>query len=172
VAVRRAALGHGPLPVGAATIDHVSSCVVQTSAIHGQGVFATRAIACGEWIIEYMGERLTDAECEARSVDWVPDEPYHTMFFEVSADLVIDGGVGGNDSRFINHSCAPNCVIEIAHDRVHVHAAREIAPGEELTFDYAYEWEARYPPQMRESHRCACAAPRCRGSIFLNGDGR
>lgn len=66
------------------------------------------------------------------------------MFFEVSADLVIDGGVGGNASRFINHSCEPNCVVEIAGNRVHIHAAREIAPGEELTFDYAYEWEARY----------------------------
>ncbi len=135
-------------------------------------MFASRAIARGEWIIEYAGERLTDAECEARSVDWVPGETYHTMFFEVSADLVIDGGTGGNASRFINHSCEPNCIVEIAGERVHIHAARDIAPGEELTFDYAYEWEARYPPQMLESHRCVCGAPRCRGSIFLNGPGR
>lgn len=132
-------------------------------------MFASRTIARGEWIIEYAGERLTDAECEARSIDWVPGAPYHTMFFEVSADLVIDGSVGGNDSRFINHSCEPNCVVEIAHDRVHVHAARDIAAGEELTFDYAYEWEARYPVQMLESHRCACGARQCRGSIFLSG---
>ncbi len=131
-------------------------------------MFASRAIARGEWIVEYTGERLTDAECEARSVDWVPDEPYHTLFFEVSANLVIDGGVGGNESRFINHSCEPNCVVAIEHERVHLHAARDIAAGEELTFDYAYDWEAHYPPQMVESHRCACGARRCRRTIFLN----
>lgn len=138
----------------------------RTSAIHGRGVFATRFIARGEWIVEYLGERLTDEACEARSVDWAPGTTYHTMFFEVSSDLVIDGAVGGNDSRFINHSCQPNCIVDIEDERVHVYAAKDISAGEELTFDYAYEWEPRYPPEMRESHRCRCGAAACRGTIF------
>src|SRR5438132_7236084 len=84
-----------------------SNVVVKESPIQGVGVFATRAIAKGERILEYVGERISHEEADARYDDAAMAR-HHTFLFTVDEDTCIDGAVGGNESRLINHSCAPN----------------------------------------------------------------
>ena len=65
----------------------------------------------------------------------------HTMLFDVGDGLVIDGGRGGNDARWINHGCEPNCEAVVDGHRVDIHALRDIAKGEELLLDYQLQVE-------------------------------
>ena len=111
---------------------------VRPSRIAGRGAFASRRIERGDWIIEYAGERITEAEFQRRDPERGPGELHHTVFFEVAPDVVIDASVGGNQARFINHSCDPNCETRIEDGRVQIYARRRIRVGEELSFDYAY----------------------------------
>ena len=136
--------------------------VVRTSAIHGRGAFATRAVRTGGRIGEYVGQRLTadEAERQATSRDG------HTMLFEVAPDVVIDGSRNGNAARFINHSCAPNCESVIRGQRVFLVALRPIAPGDELGFDYNLIIDGPYRRVWTARYRCRCGAPRCRGTML------
>ena len=140
---------------------------VRRSAIHGRGVFATRAIRRGERIIEYKGQRVSwDVAMERPDSD--PDDPAHTFLFELDDGRVIDARVRGNAARWINHSCAPNCVThEDDAGRVFVAAKRRIALGEELTYDYRLSVEGRLTRAERAQYACRCGAPRCRGSLLL-----
>jgi SET domain-containing protein len=139
---------------------------VKRSRIAGRGAFATRTIAAGEWIIEYAGERITEAEFQRRDPARRPGEGNHTVFFEVAPDVVIDANVGGNDARFINHSCDPNCRTHIDDGRVHIYAKRRIRAGEELCFDYAYVREPDHTPERSAAHPCFCGSAKCRGTIY------
>ena len=141
---------------------------MRVSRIAGHGVFATRLIDRGEWIIEYAGERITEAEFQRRDPARAPGESHHTVFFEVAPDVVIDANVNGNDARFINHSCDPNCVTRIEDGRVHIYAKRQISAGEELSFDYAYVREPHHTPEMIAAHPCYCGSANCRGSLFVD----
>jgi uncharacterized protein len=138
---------------------------IRPSPIHGLGAFATRRIRKGARIIEYTGERLTPAAADARYAD-DRREPPHVLLFTVDRRTVIDAGVGGNEARYFNHSCAPNCEAVTEQRRVYLEALRTIAAGEELTYDYrlecgrwpAAEWERRYA--------CRCGAATCRGTML------
>ena len=77
--------------------------------MHGKGVFATRHLAAGERVIEYVGEVITMAEAIARHPHDAAN-PDHTFYFHLDDGRVIDALHGGNDSKWINHSCRPNCV--------------------------------------------------------------
>jgi hypothetical protein len=80
---------------------------------------------------------------------------------------VIDGGQGGNSSRWINHSCAPNCEAEEdARKRVFIHALRDIAAGEELFFDYGLVVDGRYTAKLKAEYACHCGSPNCRGTML------
>src|SRR5690606_24290089 len=111
--------------------------IVRASTLHGTGVFAARDIPADTRIFAYAGRRLTSEQVDAR---WPvnPDDPYHTFYFSLSCGLVIDGGQRGNDARWINHSCAPNCEAREndAGTRVAIHALRDIPAGTELLYDY------------------------------------
>jgi uncharacterized protein len=138
---------------------------IRPSPIHGRGAFATRRIRKGTRIIEYTGERLTPAAADARYAD-DRREPPHVLLFTVDRRTVIDAGVGGNEARYFNHSCAPNCEAVTEQRRVYLEALRTIAAGEELTYDYqlgrgrwpSAEWERRYA--------CRCGAAICRGTML------
>lgn len=136
--------------------------VLRTSAIHGKGVFARKAIPEETRIVEYTGERVTAAEGEGRYP--FTGLPYHTLLFEVDEDLVIDGGRGGNISRWLNHSCDPNCRWVIEGGRVYVHSTRPIEAGAELTCDYGLRIAGRHTPAVKRLYPCFCGAPRCRGT--------
>ena len=138
---------------------------IRPSPMQGLGVFATDAIPSGVRLIEYSGERLTPTDADERYPD-VPGERHHTYLFAIDDTVVIDAAVGGNEARFINHSCAPNCDAVIDAGRIWIEAIRDIAPGEELAYDYAYALPERHTPAAKRRFPCHCGADACRGTIL------
>jgi uncharacterized protein len=74
--------------------------------------------------------------------------------------------VDGNESRFINHSCAPNCDAIIEKRHIWIEANQTIRPGEELNYDYNYERTAKTTAADEKLYVCRCGAPECRGTIL------
>ena len=141
--------------------------VVRHSPIHGNGVFAARDIPAGTRIIEYAGKRITAKEADRRHPT-NPDDPFHTFFFSLSSGKVIDGDDHGNDAKWINHSCEPNCEsMEGRHGkRVYIMAKRDIAKGEELNYDYGLVIDDKLTKTLRQQYACRCGAPTCRGTML------
>jgi uncharacterized protein len=139
---------------------------LRTSPIAGVGAFATRPIARGTRIIEYTGERITNAEADRR-YDEDKMSSHHTFLFTLNRQTVVDAAIGGNEARFINHSCAPNCeaVIEDGR-RIYIEAIKHIPVGEELAYDYQYERMDDHTEQDERFYACRCGAPNCRGTIL------
>src|SRR5262245_66249565 len=104
--------------------------VVKRSTVHGKGAFARRDIRKGETLDEYTGERITHSEASRRNGERNVYDA-HTFLFTVSTRTVIDGGYGGNDTRFFNHSCEPNCETEIIRGRVFLQIGRAWWRGRE-----------------------------------------
>ena len=138
---------------------------LRRSRVHGRGGFALRRIRKGTRIIEYLGDRITHKQADLRYQD-KSDRDNHTFLFIVDRGVVIDGGVNGNDARFINHSCDPNCESVIDDRRVFIEAIRSIRPGEELTYDYQIGRDRNDPPDVDEIFACRCGAKGCRGSML------
>ena len=138
---------------------------VRDSRLHGQGVFAAQHIAKGTRVIEYLGERVSHAEADRR-YEHKDAADNHTVLFIVNARTVIDAGVDGNEARFINHACEPNCESVIEGGRVFIDAIRSIEPGEELTYDYQIQREPDDPPDVDAVFACRCGFKRCRGSML------
>ncbi len=138
---------------------------VRNSPVHGSGVFALRKIRKGTTIIEYLGDRVTHEEVDERYADKLETDS-HTFLFTVNAKIVIDAGSNGNDARFINHSCDPNCESTIKKKRVFIEAIRTIQPGEELNYDYAIGRDADDAANVDEIFACRCGAANCRGSML------
>ena len=134
---------------------------VRASRVHGRGVFSTRPIRKGARIIEYTGQRV--------AWDDAPNDPAtaHTFNFGLHNGLVISPDIGGNDARWINHSCRPNCeAIEDERDRVFIYALRKIEPGEELFYDYKLEIDEPRTPVIEKEYACLCGAESCRGTLL------
>jgi SET domain-containing protein len=138
---------------------------IRRSPTHGLGAFASRHIPAGTRLIEYAGEHITPAEADARYPD-VPGEAHHTCLFAIDDDIVIDASVGGNDARFINHSCDPNCDAIVEDQRIWIETIRDVEPGEELAYDYAFVLPERHTPAAKRRYPCRCGSPRCRGTIL------
>ena len=102
----------------------------------------------GTRIIEYLGERLSHKAADDRYDDHDVNDN-HTFLFIVDKHTVIDAAVGGNDARFINHQCSGNCESVIEHRRVFIDAARDIAAGDELGYDYEIGRDKDDPPERR-----------------------
>ena len=132
-------------------LSQPTSYEVRTSPIHGHGIFALASIAAETRIIEYIGERISKAESLRRRQDG------NIFVFIVNDNEDIDGSVDWNPARFINHSCAPNCEARMEDDRIWIIAQRDIAPGEELSFNYGYDL------QDYLDHPCRCGAAECLG---------
>jgi uncharacterized protein len=133
--------------------------------MQGLGAFATRPIRAGTRLIEYAGERLTPELADARYPD-VEGERHHTFLFAIDDDVVIDAAVNGNEARFINHSCEPNCEAVITGRKIFIHALHTIEPGTELAYDYQYERTGENDAKLEKFYICKCGAPGCRGSIM------
>jgi len=138
---------------------------VRDSPLHGLGVFARQRIRKGTRIIEYRGERVSHTEADRR-YEHKDAGDAHTFLFIVDARTVIDAGVDGNEARFINHGCEPNCESVIEGRRVFIDAVRAIEPGEELTYDYQIQREPDDPPDVDTIFACRCGSARCRGSML------
>jgi uncharacterized protein len=140
-------------------------CVVKRSRIHGRGVYAARRIRSGTRIIEYIGDRISHEEADAR-YEMKAEDDGHTFLFVVDDELCIDAGVGGNAARYINHKCDANCETLIEGRRVFIEATRTIEPGEELGYDYQLTWESSDDPDELKLYECRCGAANCRGTML------
>jgi uncharacterized protein len=145
--------------------DQPALVEVRASPLHGMGVFALQRIRKGTRVIEYLGERVSHTEADRRYEGKDPADN-HTFLFIVDTRTVIDAGVDGNEARFVNHGCEPNCESVIENRRVFIEALRTIEPGEELTYDYQIQREADDPPDVDDLFACRCGAPGCRGSML------
>ena len=138
---------------------------VRQSGVHGRGVYATAAIPRGTRIIEYTGKRISWEEGQAQEPQ-DPDNPNHTFFFSLENGDVIDAGSGGNDARWINHSCRPNCEAREDKGRVYVYALRNLRRGEELFYDYALVPAERRTKKLEKEFGCSCGSAKCRGTML------
>ena len=151
-------------PAGAARATGLPY-IVRRSNIHGNGVFARRNIREGELIDEYMGERIDWDEANLRA-EQAHGPVNHTFYFSLADGRVIDGGSEGNDARFINHACEPNCEAQEDEGRVFIYALRDIARGEELNYNYALVYEERHTAQVKRQFACNCGSPGCTGTML------
>lgn len=127
--------------------------IIRSSAIHAAGCYTTTPIRKGAQVVEYTGPIIDKDEADLR----YEDKPITYLFGIGDGTRVIDGH---GTAMFINHSCAANCETEEIDGHVWIVALRDIAPGEELSYDYClYDGEEEEAP-------CNCGAKSCRGSMF------
>jgi len=138
---------------------------VRRSGIEGRGVFARRRIAKGRRIIEYTGKHITDAEGDA-IYDDDAEVLKRTYLFMVGRNELIDAAQGGNEARFINHSCDPNCEAVQDGTRIYIEAIRNIQPGVELTYDYQLIRDGRPRADWKVRYACHCGTAKCRGMLL------
>jgi SET domain-containing protein len=117
------------------------------SSIHRWGVFATRRITKNTRIVDYAGQKISSRESLRRERRYMKSG--HIWCFALTRRTVVDAAVGGNVARFINHSCRPNCYVEIKDGIIWIRAARNIRKGEELTYHYHTNGEGLIPCQCR-----------------------
>ncbi|MEY2866455.1 MAG: hypothetical protein RLZZ537_1640 [Pseudomonadota bacterium] len=145
---------------------------VRRSKIHGSGVFAAKNIKKGEFIIEYKGLLRSHEEVDA-AYDG-EDETGHTFLFTLNEDYVLDANIKGNEARWINHSCDPNCDSEHidaedgdkSKDRIEIKAIRDIKAGEELSYNYGIRLVERHTPKLKKLWACLCGSPKCTGTML------
>jgi uncharacterized protein len=138
---------------------------LRTSEIQGTGAFATRTIRKGTRIIEYLGQRISWRTADKRYDDEKMSR-HHTFLFTVDDKTVIDAAVDGNEARFINHSCDPNCEAINDRKRIFIEAIKTIPAGTELVYDYQYERSDDHTAEDERFYRCRCGSPKCRGTIL------
>ncbi|EEE57356.1 hypothetical protein OsJ_07493 [Oryza sativa Japonica Group] len=128
----------------------------------GWGAISLEPLEKGDFIIEYVGEVINDATCEQRLWDMKRRGDKNFYMCEISKDFTIDATFKGNTSRFLNHSCDPNCKLEKwqvdGETRVGVFASRSIQVGEHLTYDYRFV-------HFGEKVKCYCGAQNCQGYL-------
>jgi SET domain-containing protein len=138
---------------------------VRRSGVHGYGGFARKDLRKGTRVTEYLGDRITHNEADLRYEDHDEDDN-HTFLFIVDKRTVIDAGVGGNNARFINHQCDPNCESVIEKGRVWIETIRSVKKGDELGYDYQIGREKDDPANVDIIYACRCGSPKCRGTML------
>ncbi|HET6631327.1 MAG TPA: SET domain-containing protein-lysine N-methyltransferase [Rhodanobacteraceae bacterium] len=152
--------------------------VARRSPIHGNGVFAVQPIRKGDFVIQYKGRLITHAQADRDYGDGA--DTGHTFLFTLNDKYIVDANVGGNSARWINHSCEPNCEASVEeaddgnprHDRVVIEALRDIAPGEELTYNYGIVLEVPHTPRLKKLWACRCGAAKCSGTLLQPKKGK
>ncbi len=141
------------------TRNRIVRIEVRESAVHGRGVYAAQFIPEGTRIIEYTGQRV--------SWEAAPDDENdpHTFNFGLENGEVINPENGGNDARWINHCCDPNCEAIEEGNRIFIYAMRDIEAGEELFYDYAMEIDEPITEESKRKFACHCGASNCRGTM-------
>ena len=135
------------------------------SRIHGTGAFATRPIRKGQRIDEYVGEHISHDEADRRHSQKEENDS-HTFLFTLDRKTVVDATDGGNDSRFINHSCEPNCEVTIEDGRIFIYALNALKAGDELLYDYNIGRSSEDPENQEQIFACRCGAKTCRGTML------
>lgn len=145
---------------------------VRNSIIHGRGVFAKRDLARGLKLFDYHGRIMTHAQSDRAYGNTL--DSGHTFLFTLNERYVVDANEGGNDARWINHSCAPNCEALLEEDEkgrkrrdvVEIWTKKAIAAGTELTYDYGITLEVPHTPRLKKIWACRCGARRCTGTML------
>jgi len=119
------------------------------SKLHGYGVFALETINKNKRIIDYAGELISNKQSESREDKYLSKGCI--WVFRVNRNWSRDAAVGGNNARFINHSCTPNCWIEVdaKTKTIWIRAAKQIRKGQELVYDYNTEGDKVIPCRCR-----------------------
>lgn len=140
---------------------------VKKSKVHGTGVFAIENIKKGTKIIQYIGDKITKSEGDIRSADRInkylnKKNEGSVYIFELNQKYDIDGSPKYNKARYINHSCKPNCEVNIIKNEIWISSIKKINEGEELNYDYGYP----YDEEDFEDHICKCGSKNCIGFII------
>jgi SET domain-containing protein len=129
--------------------------IIRSSVIHAAGCYTTTPIRKGARVAEYTGRRLTRAEADAA----YKNSPITYLFGLGDGEMVIDGH---GTAMFINHSCDPNCETSEVDGRIWINAIRNIAAGEEITYNYCL-----YDSGPGDGDAlCNCGAAKCRGTMY------
>jgi len=128
------------------------SLIIRSSAIHAAGCYTTAPIRRRSKVVEYTGRRITTAQGD----NLYEGKDYTYLFGLRDGKHLIDGH---GMAAFLNHSCDPNCETDEIRGHVWIIAARDIAAGEELTYEYnLYDGIGEAP--------CSCGAAICRGTMY------
>ena len=136
-----------------------SGLIIRSSSIHAAGCYTMRRIRRRERVCEYDGPRfakkVADGRYAGRSLTY--------LFSFGDQGTVIDGF---GTAMFLNHCCEPNCETEEDDGRIFITAVRDIAPGEELTYEYNLH------DSDDEPGVCHCGTAGCRGTMFSEDEVR
>ncbi len=111
----------------------------------GLGLFATKLIRRGSFIVRYTGKMLPNK---------IADELDTKYLFEVNARWTVDGSSRKNLARYVNHSCRPNAEADVKKRKILISAIKTIHPGDEITYNYGRD----YFNAFIKDHGCRCAA--------------
>lgn len=144
---------------------------VKNSSVHGSGVFATKNISKNTNIIQYIGEKVTKSEGDRRSSLRIKkylnsNKTGSVYIFELNKKYDIDGSPLYNKARYINHSCNPNCEVNIVNNEIWISSIKNIKKGEELFYDYGYAFDKE---DFRD-HICKCGSKNCIGYIISSDE--
>ena len=144
---------------------------VKNSKIHGKGVYASQDIKKNIKIIEYIGEKISKSEGDKRSERRIKKylnskQTGSVYIFELNSKYDIDGSFGYNKARYINHSCNPNCEVDIIKGHIWIISIKNIKKGQELCYDYGYEFDK----DDYTDHICKCGSKKCIGYIISSDD--
>lgn len=144
---------------------------VKKSKVHGTGVFASENIKKNSHIIEYIGEKITKKEGDKRSAERIKNflnkkNEGSVYIFELNKKYDIDGSPLYNKARYINHSCSPNCEVDIIDNKIWIISIKKINKGEELNYDYGYPFDK----DDFDDHVCKCGSKKCIGFIISQDD--
>ncbi|CAH8447275.1 unnamed protein product [Schistosoma turkestanicum] len=132
------------------------------SPIHAWGLIALEPIAAEEMVIEYVGHVVRKGVAELREHQYEAKGIGGSYLFRIDDDFVIDATMCGNNARFINHSCQPNCYAKIimveSKKKIVIYSKRDINVMEEITYDYKFPYEDEKIP-------CQCGSSSCRGTL-------
>ena len=140
------------------------------SSLHGSGLFANCDIKKEEQVIQYIGDKVTKKEGDKRADIQIKKAQKNkkngmVYVFELNKKYDIDGGVVRNYARFINHSCDPNCEVEITNNEIWISSIKRIKKYTELTYNYGYPFDSDF-----EEHICKCGSKKCVGYILSDDD--
>ena len=144
---------------------------IKNSKIHGSGVFAKKNIKKNQKIIQYIGEKITRKEGDRRSEKRLKKYLNSSLtgsvyIFELNKKYDIDGSPLYNKARYINHSCDPNCEVDIKNNQIWISSIKNIKKGEELSYDYGYSFDK---DDFRD-HLCKCGSKKCIGFIISSDE--
>ncbi len=145
--------------------------LTKKSKIHGMGIYASKDIPKNTKIIEYIGEKISKKEGDIRSEKRIKKylnskKTGSVYIFELNSKYDIDGSKRYNKARYINHSCDPNCEVDIKDGEIWISSIKKIKKGDELSYDYGYAFDK----DDYKDHVCKCGSKFCIGYIISSDD--